>query len=310
MRNLVPLLSTYGLVKLAGEIQLGQTISEAPWASEEHSNTKLTRWFRESKMQELLADEMGFTSKTAPSFHKNEDPDLNGSNAYYQPFTHEIHYDTGEWTPGVLAHELGHSTMDISPGAKAFNAASKIIGLSALPLALGASSLHTDKLAPTLMEALTHSGGLSGKIKALMEGAKGRGSRWALGAGVLGGLGTILEEARASSHGKKGIDRLVQEGVLSEEQGDQAKSTMSGALGTYIKNTPLSIIGDAVVHSVLGAGARKVLPDALRHTIATGIGGLSAAAVIGAYYGHGRKRGLMDYLASPGTENLELDLDK
>ena len=223
------------------------TISNMDWAKEEHDNTKIPRWFKEDTMRSSIADELGFDDKTAPTFHKNEDASLNGSNAYYNPANHEIHYDTGEWTPGVLAHEIGHSTMEISPLAKGFNIGKDALSIASLPLSIAAASSSIDKSAPTLLEGLLTSGGISNKLEALYDGLKGRGTRWGAGALALASLGTLAEEARASYHGRKGIDRLVKDNVLSEEQGDMAKDTMSGAFNTYLAAAPIGLFSDYAV---------------------------------------------------------------
>jgi hypothetical protein len=272
------------LLKFSSEYS-PRTISEQGWAEEEHSNTKVPRWFRESAMQEAIADELGFTEESAPTFHKDQNPELQGRNAYYDPTLHQIHYDTGDWTPGVLAHEIGHSTMDISPTAKAFNLAKDLTQVSTLPLALAASSMKINPRSPTLMRALKSSGGVAGKLKALVEGAKGRGGRWALGASALAGLGTVLEEARASSKGYSGIDRLVEDGIMSEEQGELAKGTMKGAFGTYLMGTPINVGAGIIGHKLLGGAARKLLPNKVRLGLAGTMGALSAGSILAAHLG-------------------------
>ena len=264
------------------------TISEQDWAKEEHSNTKIPRWFRESAMQEAIADELGFTEDTAPTFHKNEDPELQGANAYYHPGFHEIHYDTGEWTPGVLAHEIGHSTMDISPTAKIFNIGKDLSQAATLPLTLAAASAKVNRASPTLLQGLKATGGLSSKLKTLVQGAKGRGGRWSAGAAALAGLGTLIEEARASSKGYQGIDRLVEEGILSEEQAELSKDTMQGAFGTYLKGFPIELAAGIGGHKLLGAVARKLLPSKARLGLAGTLGALGTAGVLAGHLGGGR----------------------
>ena len=277
------------------------TISEQEWAEEEHSNTKLPRWFRESAMQEAILEELGFSEANKPTIKKNYDPYLQGTNAYYNPALHEVHYDTGEWTPGVLAHELGHSTMEISPGAKGLNIGKDLARVSALPLALAASAYGVSPTSPTLVNALRARGGISNKLKYLVEGAKGRGGRWAMGAAALAGLGTLVEEARASSRGRDGIDRLVTDGILSEEQGNMAKDTMSGAFDTYVKSAPINFAGGVLGTSALAAGARNLLPNKARLGIAAGLGALGAGGVLAGHLG-----GYRDITDSPlfGKVNL------
>ena len=260
--------------------KLSQTISESDLFSEEHSNTKIPRWFREREMQEAIVKDMGFEEGEEPTFLKNIDPSLRGTNAYYNPYDHSINYDTGEWTPGVLAHEVGHSTMDISPLSKAFNMGSDLAAFSALPLAIASDKVTTNKLAPTLLEGLVASGGAKNKLKLLKAGLKGRGAKWALGAAALGSLGTLAEEARASILGSKAIDTLEEQGILDEEQKELANKSMRNAYGTYLAG--------AVPALASGVGlkylASSLIPKKYKMPIAAGLGGLG---VYGTLAGHG-----------------------
>ena len=260
-------------------VKLSTPISESTMASEEYDNTKLPRLFREGKMQDVITKALGFSDTDKPAFLKNKDPELQGANAYYDPREHEIHYDAGEWTPGILAHEIGHSTMGIDPISKAMNVGSSLAAAAALPMAVASDSYKVNKLAPTLLEGLTAAGGAGNKLKLLKAGLKGRGARWAAGAAILGGLGTLAEEARASLRGSKGIDALEEEGVLSETQGDLAKSTMRKAYLSYLLGVPIATLGDIVTKDLI----TPLIPKKLKMPLAAGIGTLGALGVAKGY---------------------------
>jgi len=259
--------------------KVSETISESAMAREEYANTKMPRLFRESKMQDVITDALGFDESNSPSFHKNKDPELKGSNAYYDPRQHEIHYDSGEWTPGILAHEIGHSTMGISPLSKAMNIGGTLAAASALPLAIAADSSTASKYAPTLYESLTASGGLKNKLKLLKTGLKGRGSKWAVGAAVAGGLATLAEEARASLKGAEGIEALEDKGVLSEEQADLAKNTMRNAYMSYLLGVPLATLADIGTKNYVAS----FVPSKFKMPLAAGLGALGALGVAQGY---------------------------
>tara|TARA_Y100000592_G_scaffold3055_1_gene4473 strand:- start:3956 stop:4864 length:909 start_codon:yes stop_codon:yes gene_type:complete len=256
------------------------TLSESSLAKKEHENTKIPRWFREKAMQEAILKDMGFEKGEEPVFKKNEDPYLQGANAYYDPREHEIHYDRGEWTPGILAHEIGHSTMDISPLAKAMNVGSDLAGVMALPLTIASDSWKTNKLAPTLLEGLTASGGMKNKLNLLKAGLKGRGAKWGLGAAVLGSLGTLAEEARASILGSKSLNALEQEGIIDEEQSQLARDTMRKAYGTYLLGAPIGLAAGSLGKNIASA----LTPRKAKLPLAAILAGLGA---YGTLYGHG-----------------------
>lgn len=260
-------------------IKLAQTLSESDMASEEYKNTKLPRLFRESKMQDVITEALGFDKSTAPEFLKNKDPELKGANAYYDPRHHNIHYDSGEWTPGILAHEIGHSTMDISPLSKALNIGGALAAASALPISIAADSSVSSRFAPSLVEALSASGGLGNKLKLLKAGVKGRGAKWAAGAAAIGGLATLAEEARASLKGSEGIEALKEEGVLSEEQASMAKNTMKNAYMSYLLGVPLATLADIGTKHYTAS----FVPSKFKMPIAAGLGALGALGVAQGY---------------------------
>ena len=260
-------------------IKLSKTISQSSMAKQEYENTKIPRLLREAKMQDIITKQLGFNESNRPLFLKNKDPKLKGTNAYYLPGKHEIHYDAGEWTPGVLAHEIGHSTMGIDPLSKAMNIGSSLAAMSTLPLAIAADSTTVNKLSPTLLEGLKASGGLKNKAKLLKAGLKGRGAKWAIGSALLAGAGTLAEEARASLLGAKGIDSLEDEGILSKEQSDLAKNTMRNAYLSYLVGVPISITSDAAIKNIIS----RVVPKKAKLPLATGLASLGALGVAKGY---------------------------
>lgn len=201
---------------------------------DEQSETKITRWFRRNNTVRRLANSMGLEGTSFTSV----DGDLLGTKgqAFAIPGENRFFYSRKDWTPGVVAHELGHLASNETGYGQATNYLKQQGGL------LGALALGV---------AARKSKGLTRKIF-------GGG---AVASAVAPNLGTYLQEVDAWRHGDKALDDLKETSWFYDQKAREAADvTKSKALGTYA----LGGLASTAVGLGAAGGAYKLLGDSAR----------------------------------------------
>lgn len=192
----------------------------------EKNETKIIRNFLRSGTAKDLAESMGLKGTRLTSVSG----DLMGvkGQAFAVPGENRFFYSRDDWTPGVMAHEMGHLASNKTDYGKATSFLGRQGG------ALGAIAL----------------GVLAGKSKGLSRKIFG-GS--ALASAAAPHLGTYLQEVDAWEHADKALDDLEQNSYFYDAAArDAARNTREKALDTY---STVGIVNAGIGAAGAGAGA-------------------------------------------------------